>query len=108
MIIIIYRMLREREERTGQWFHKKMIYILIIITPLLLSFMYTYRYSRVDVDQENSSFTQTITGFFEDTGFSVNVISFEKMYEDNLPEKNYAFGSVIDYARENVVTQMFF
>lgn len=108
MIIIIYRMLREREERTGQWFHKKMIYMLIIITPLILSFMYTYRYSRVDAEQENSSFTQTITGFFEDTGFSVNVISFEKIYEDNLPEKNYSFGSVIDYARENVVTQIFF
>lgn len=109
IFVLVYYVMRNRIN-TGKekWIKRKHIIAFAILVPFLLSFLYAYKYTRVDIEKENKNLVQSVVGFFEDTSFSVNVISYEKHYEDIIPDKIYSFGSVIDYLRENVITQMFF
>ena len=84
--------------------------MVAIAVPVVLVVLFSFNTSRFDASKkaESNSFFESILGFFDNTGFSVNVISFEKEYEERIPNKIYSFGDTTDYLRENVLTQLFF
>lgn len=113
ILLILYFCVRNKIRNGGEpWIKGKHFRILVIVLPFLLAAMYTYNVSRFSGSNSQSvnqtSLVEEIGGFFENTGFSVNVISFEKYYEDRIPDKCYSFGDTIEYLRENVLTQLFF
>jgi oligosaccharide repeat unit polymerase len=112
-LLILYFCIRNKINRgDSPWITSRSFKIILIIIPFLLIAMFTYNTSRFSTSKNGTEndigFVEQIAGFFENTGFSVNVISFEKYYEDQIPDKCYSFGDTIDYIRENVVTQLFF
>lgn len=109
LTIIIYFIIRNKinPDEKKPWFGKKELVTCIILVPIIISFMYIYNIIRLESDYNNLSLIQSLYGFFEETGFSVNVINYGKLYEANIPNKIYSFGTVIDYLRENVITQLF-
>lgn len=113
ILLLLYFCVRNKIRSGGSpWVKAKHFRVMIIILPFLLASMYAYNTSRFSGSNaqtaDQSSVVEQIAGFFENTGFSVNVISFEKYYENQIPDKCYSFGDTIDYLRENVLTQLFF
>lgn len=116
MLIVLYFFTRNTINKgIRPWLTKRMIKIGLISIPVFLVFLFSWnniRFGFGEMNQNNVntsfSFFQKLVGFFDELGFSANVISFEKMYEARIPDKLYSFGETIDYLRENVITQAFF
>jgi oligosaccharide repeat unit polymerase len=114
-LLILYFCVRNKIRRgDSPWITGRSFMIILILVPFLLAAMFTYnttRFSTSSTETDTSAsteFVEKIAGFFEEIGFSVNVISFEKYYEAEIPDKVYSFGDTVDYLRENVLTQLFF
>lgn len=109
MIIAIYLFTRNIINRgENAWFTKRMVRIMIVVLPVLLIGLYSYSSIRVGSYSSQESFIDRITGFFNETGFSVNIINYEKQFENVLPHKLYSLGDTIDYLRENIVISKLF
>lgn len=112
LLIIYFAMRNSINSGESPWITKKHFRVLLALLPFLLIAMFAYNTSRFSTEEtavsDDASFVEKIAGFFENTGFSVNVISFEKYYEDRIPDKLYSIGDTIDYLRENILTQAFF
>lgn len=110
LLLVLYFSRRNMIHSGGErWLTKKHLRVLAACIPILLFALFSYNTIRFGVsNKKSSSFIEGIFGFFENTGFSVNVISFEKLYEDRVPDKIYSFGDTSDYIRENIITQLFF
>lgn len=111
LLLLLYFARRNDIHSGGElWLTKKKISLVVICIPALLVILFSYNSARFNISDESSSASvlESILGFFDNTGFSVNVISFEKQYEDRIPDKIYSFGDTTDYLRENVLTQLFF
>lgn len=103
---------RRNEINSGgeKWLKSKYLRYCVIVLPVVLVVLSSYNTIRFNLSEEssNKTFFESMIGFFDNTGFSVNVISFEKLYEDSIPDKIYSFGDTTDYLRENMLTQLFF
>ena len=109
LILLLYFSVRNHiNPGHSAWITKKHIILIAIVTPFLLAGMYLFNYLRFGQSVSASSLSEMIAGFFDNLGFSVNIISYEKLYEAFIPNKLYSFGNTIDYLRENVLTQLFF
>ena len=107
--IILYFAVRNKIHRGDKpWLTKRDLLIALLGLPSLLAFLYLFNYSRFGLTAEATSFPQMVAGFFDNLGFSVNIISYEKVYEASIPHKLYSIGDTIDYLRENILTQLFF
>lgn len=111
LLLLLYFAKRNEINSGGeQWLSSKHLRMVAIAVPVVLVVLFSFNTSRFDASKkaESNSFFESILGFFDNTGFSVNVISFEKEYEERIPNKIYSFGDTTDYLRENVLTQLFF
>lgn len=112
VLLLLLYFVRRNDIHSGgvRWFTKKHLFVIVVCVPVLLAALFSYNTIRFDSSnkENDNSFFESVLGFFDNTGFSVNVISFEKQYEDRIPDKIYSFGDTIDYLRENAVTQLFF
>lgn len=111
LVLILYFARRNDIHPGGErWLSKKHLRCIAVCVPFLLVVLNLYNTIRFDSsnNSSSSSFLEGILNFFDNTGFSVNVISFEKKYEDSIPDKIYSFGDTVDYLRENFITQVFF
>ena len=113
LIILLYYLVRNQVNSGGSpWLTKKMMIVIGIATPFLLAFLFSWNYIRLGLGSgssyavtEQTSFFEKLIGFFDELGFSSNIISFGKMYEPQIPNKLYSIGETLDYLRENIVTQ---
>lgn len=113
LLLVLYFCVRNKIHNGGSpWIKASNFRTLFLILPFLLAVMNIYGSSRFSgsnaQSEDQTNLVEQIVGFFDNIGFSVNVISFEKYYEGQIPDKCYSFGDTIDYLRENVLTQLFF
>ena len=109
IILILYYATRNTINPGGvQWLTKKHVVIAVIAAPVLFALLYAFNYIRFGNTVTFTSLPEMVAGFFDNLGFSVNIISYEKVYETVIPHKLYSLGDTIDYLRENVLTQLFF
>ncbi|MCQ2416656.1 MAG: O-antigen polysaccharide polymerase Wzy family protein [Oscillospiraceae bacterium] len=107
-MVILYAVSRNHINTVKPWVTKKHVWLMVAAAPFMLAALYLYNNYRFGfANSEKLSIVKSAADFFDSTGFSVNVISFEKLYASVLPDKIYSFGDTIDYLRENLITQMF-
>ena len=108
-IIVIYLVLRNRINNGNQkWFTKKMAMMVLIALPFIMGLLYIYSSVRMGKAASSESFIDRVTGILNETGFSVNIINYEKKLENELPFRLYSLGDTIDYIRENIVVSKLF
>ncbi|WP_363551064.1 O-antigen polysaccharide polymerase Wzy family protein [Caldifermentibacillus hisashii] len=109
LIIIIYLCLRNITDKHEKWFGKKEILICISAFPFLILLLNAISYIRVDRGVSSASFLYTINDFFYKQGVSVNLIGFAQTLANQLPNETvYTFGRIIDFIRNNIITQSLF
>lgn len=106
---VLYCVIRNRINRGPEpWFTRRAIRVLALAAPFLFIVLYSFGVSRFGNRTSSGSSMEKLAGFFNELGFSRNVINYEKLYEDFIPDKLYSIGDTVDYLRENVLTQFFF
>ncbi|MBT2616775.1 MULTISPECIES: O-antigen polysaccharide polymerase Wzy family protein [unclassified Bacillus (in: firmicutes)] len=107
LIVLIYFCLRNITDKNEKWFGKKEIIMCISAFPLLIILLNAVSYFRMDGTVMQSSFLDGISEFFYAQGVSVNLIGYAQTLA--LPEsKSYAFGRIIDFINNNIITQTLF
>lgn len=109
IFIVTYLVIRNRIN-TGEkkWFTKRMALIILACSPIAMVLLYVYSSVRVGNTMNSESFIDRLSGFLYGTGFSVNIINYEKSLEDVIPFRLYSFGDTIDYLRENIIISRLF
>ncbi|MBQ6040479.1 MAG: O-antigen polysaccharide polymerase Wzy family protein [Oscillospiraceae bacterium] len=113
IIFVLYFWIRN-EINPGRtpWLTKKHVYLMLAAVPFLILFLLAFNAVRFakssGVQAQDGGLRDKLIGFFESIGFSVNVISYEKLYEHRIPDVIYSFGNTTEYLKENVLTQLFF
>lgn len=106
---VLYCLCRNRINRGPKpWFTHRAFYAFALASPFLVIALYTFSFIRMGKESDARTATEKLVGFFDGLGFSRNVISYEKLYEDSIPDKFYSIGDTVDYLRGNVVTLLFF
>jgi len=112
LLIILYCFTRNLINNNGEtWLTRRHLMIALMLSPFLLGYLFlrgAVRFTGGSALSGDISLISQVVNFFNELGFSANVISFGKMYENQIPNKIYSFGETIDYLRENIITQMFF
>ena len=107
IIILVYLCLRNITDSETVWFGKRHIIITICILPILVVLLNTVSYIREDKDISETSKINVISEFLYKQGASVNLIGYAETLEAELPkQKNYTFGRLIDFIKENTITQL--
>lgn len=111
LFIIIYLITRDLTSTNGEnWINRKYIIAIIVFTPLLISFLYSMSRTRINIDNENG--LNILTGmidFFDQQGFSINIIKWERELHDSIPSKPYSIGQTIDFFTSgNAISQLLF
>lgn len=111
LFIIIYIINRDLISPTGEyWVKKKHIIVLIISVPIMLSILYGISRMRIHIDNENGfDLFAGVIDFFNQQGFSINIIKWERELHDNMPLKLYSIGQTIDFFTSgNVFSKLLF
>lgn len=109
MIILVYLCLRNITDKDDKWFGKKEIVATVCALPILIILLNTISYVRSGETQSQTSVTNIMNDFIYKQGVSVNLIGYAETLDEQLPEdKNYTFGRIIDFMKENAITQLFF
>ena len=108
LIILVYFVLRNREDKKEKWFGKKEFVTAVISFPFLILILNAVAYIRVDSKYE-FSFLNSIYEFFYSQGVSVNLIGYAYSLSDQLPlGKIYSIGRIIDFLRNNAISHFLF
>lgn len=107
--IICYCLYRNYTDRgTEIWISKKLIFILVLSVPFLLSFLFSYEYIRTGRDIEYESFGESIIDFFINIGASSKVIKYGYEYANRIPKWNfYSLGETLNYFKYGTLFNLF-
>lgn len=110
MFMALYYVLRHyMRDKEDQWISKQMVTIFVCAVPLLIVFLYAYNYIRLDQSIDNISIKEMFLGFFQQQGFSSNLIRLEKLYESSLREDvYYSFFGIVKHFRTNTILKTIF
>lgn len=108
LIIILYFGIRQAMNPEEQWIKVKHLFFGIIIIPFFLAFMSFYVYLREGFDTNEVTFLSQFVRFFRSLGRSVDVIGYEKLYENELPINLYSISNIINYLKYNHITELLF
>lgn len=111
LFIIIYVVTRDLVDVNGEhWIKKKYVVCLLIITPIMISVLYSISQIRVSDDGDNKFYLiGGVIDFFYQQGFSINIIKWEREFHDSMPENLYSIGQTIDFFKNgNVFSQLIF
>lgn len=113
LIIFFYSFFRASNDKKWSdssevWFSKGRLVALVTVSPLAIAFLTFWSYFRKEGSNTNFSFSDLFFKFFDQQGFSVNIISYAQLYE--FPDTNisYTFGPLIKFFRNNVISQSLF
>lgn len=92
------------------WVSKRSILILVLISPVLLSILYSI--SSLRSGSENTatvSYFSGIIDFFYQQGFSINIIKWEKLLENSIPDRLYSLGQLYEFfTTKNFISRLLF
>ncbi len=90
------------------WVSKKLVTMMLLAVPFLLSFLFLYEYIRTGREVEFSSFGETIVDFFVNIGASSKVIKYGYEYAEEIPKwRFYSLGETLNYFRYGTLFNLF-
>lgn len=90
------------------WISKKIIFILAISVPFVLSFLFMYGSIRANGKIEHDSIGESLIDFFVNIGASSKVIKFGYEYRDIIPKWNfYSLGETLNYFKYGKLFNLF-
>lgn len=106
LLVLSYFFFRNTlDKKKKQWITKRGIFMILLLLPVLLSFLLLYAYIRTDVDM-NTSYN-LLLAFFYQQGVSADVIGYGFDFDHKFPEgKLYLFGDIVDYFRHNFIAKI--
>ena len=111
LLLFIYCCLRNVMNNDNEvWISKKRILVFVIIAPLLLSLLSAYSALRLGAqDNVALSYFKGIVEFFDQQGFSINIIKWERTLEDRIPNRIYSLGQTYEFfTTKNFVSRLLF
>ena len=92
------------------WVPKKLVYALVLASPLLLSVLYSITALRSGrANGLMVSYFSGMLNFFYQQGFSINVIKWAKQLEDSIPDKLYSLSQLYDFfTTRNFISRLLF
>lgn len=110
LIFIYYCMRNIMHSGNEVWVSRKCLLVLIILSPLALSILSAISSIRAGI-QDNIvvSYFTGIKDFFYQQGFSINIIKWEKLLEESIPDKIYSLGQTYEFfTNGNIVSRLLF
>ena len=105
-LLVVYWIIRTYENGSTEiWISKKQIRILLAMIPVLVIFLYSYKYIRYDREIEANNFFDAFIGFFAQQGFSANLIVTGRKYADLMTDDVYSFYNTIRFMRINIFSK---
>ena len=90
------------------WISKRIITVLVLAVPFLLSFLFLYEYIRTGREVEFESFGETIVDFFVNIGASSKVIKYGYEYAEEIPKwRFYSLGETLNYFKYGTLFNLF-
>lgn len=104
-----YFVFRDYLNKKEKWIGVKEKLFIIILLPLAIIALDTHNYIRSN-EKAEKNIGDTFVDFFYTQGvsFDVLIIGYDKMSEIRSMKKNYVFGPVIDYYRDNTIARKIF
>lgn len=104
LLLITYLLVRNKEGNE-LWITKRQILFIVVAIPVLIVFLYSYRYIRYGLAVQTESFFDSFVGFFAQQGYSANLIVTSKNYASIIPDHPYSFAQTIRFVRMNPFTR---
>lgn len=109
LTIIFYIVFRQFINKDEKWVKKSYIIAICIAIPFIFAGLSLLVYIRENIQLESFNLIGQIERFFKSIGNSVNIIGYEKLYENEIPKTGlYSLGNVIQYIVYNPITNMIF
>jgi oligosaccharide repeat unit polymerase len=102
--------MRDKVHNDGTvWFNKRTAIVLVAVMPFILTFLVVFSNIRLNKSVRDFSVINSVRGFFDAQGTSVTLIGYGLKFQDRFPVlKLYTFGPIIDFFRNNIITQYLF
>lgn len=102
-----YFLIRHKKNPAERWITRKIICTTLISIPILIILLYMYKYARYGQDVVGHGFFDLLIRFFNQQGFSINVIKYAKKFEgDQLG--NVSLYYTLSFLRRSGLTRKFF
>lgn len=98
-LILGYYLFRNRKHDV--WIPRRTLAAIICVLPFLIVILYSIRDIRLGRGFQVSSMMDAFFNFFQQQGFSANLIGLEKRYEYALTDHCYSFYSILRFLRIN-------
>ena len=110
LIIILYLVIRQNQDKDKKWITKKHAIILLLCVPFLFAFLSFFVFFREGTPVGEIDIFSQITRFFKSIGNSVNIIGYGKKYEQQLQNIGdfYLIGDIKQYLIYNPITEKIF
>lgn len=107
--IICYGLYRNHTDKGEDvWISKKLIAVLLISVPFLLSFLFLYEYIRTGRDFEYTSLGDSIVDFFINIGSASQNIKYGYEYRERIPNfRFYSLGGTLNYFKYGKLFNLF-
>lgn len=107
VMVVIYVAWRQRRDQEV-WIRKGLIIIGVLLLPLLMAGLSYFVYLRDHVDIGSHDFLSQFIRFFRSTGNSVDILGYEKVYQNDFPARYYSLGELVDYVKYNPISMYLF
>ncbi len=110
LLFIYYCMRNMMNSGNDVWISRKRIYVIVLLTPLLLSLLSTVSALRAGTqDNIAISYFKGVGDFFSQQGFSINIIKWGKSLEKSIPDRIYSLGQTYEFfTTKNFVSRLLF
>ncbi|MDE1549881.1 O-antigen polysaccharide polymerase Wzy family protein [Jeotgalibaca caeni] len=109
-VFILYIFIRNRKNHFDIKIKKKYTLIMLVVAPFIIYSLQVLHFERNNITT-NFSLSEGILSFFESQGGSIKVIGYGFDYRDyinNINDANYTFGTLRNYATQNVLSRFLF
>ena len=97
----IFRNIKAKDRKEEVWLTRRQIVLMILLLPVLLVFLYSYRYFRYGKQSDADNFFEAFLGFFAQQGYTANLIPLEHRYHSMLPNDFFSFYDTIKAVRQS-------
>ena len=84
LVIIAYAILRQKMNPKERWITRRAVAAVVLVAPITMVALYMYKYIRYDIAVEQNGYLDMLIRFFDQQGFSINVIKYEQLYQDDI------------------------
>lgn len=110
LFLFMYFVLRHYFVAKGdKWITKKFIIFALLLAPIGIGFLYSYKYIRFGLRVADTSLPEMILGFFQQQGISSSLLRLGKYHQGALNENTYySFYGLVKWVRTNTLFKLIF